>query len=221
MARIFTHGYVGGGYRSGSPWRNVNRTVHATDTSTNLGDTLDRSGAYMSGSWNDRRHFYHSMENTYRGSSTYTSGFSMPNESGITHQNSWDMTVNRGSMGSFQDHVFAGGYSYPAAFNAISFVTIATTGNSQDFGDMTTNRANGNRSAINSSTRGLIGGGYISPTGTNNIQVLQLDVAMTSVINTVADGSITSVKIADGTVTKTDLAFDPEDEAAALAIALG
>ena len=112
MARIWTHGYVGGGYRSGSPWRNVNRTVHATDTSTNLGDTLDRSGAYMSGSWNDRRHFYHSMENTYRGSSTYTSGFSMPNESGITHQNSWDMTVNRGSMGSFQDHVFAGGYSY-------------------------------------------------------------------------------------------------------------
>ena len=59
------------------------------------------------------------------------------------------------------------------------------------------------------------------PTGTNNIQVLQLDVAMTNVINTVADGSITSVKIADGTVTKTDLAFDPDDEAAALAIALG
>ena len=44
---------------------------------------------------------------------------------------------------------------------------------------------------------------------------------MTNVINTVADGSITSVKIADGTVTKTDLAFDPDDEAAALAIALG
>ena len=79
MARIWTHGYVGGGYRSGSPWSNVNRTVHATDTSTNLGDTLDRSGAYMSGSWNDRRYFYHSMENTYRGSSTYTSGFSMTN----------------------------------------------------------------------------------------------------------------------------------------------
>ena len=58
-------------------------------------------------------------------------------------------------------------------------------------------------------------------TGTNNIQVLQLDVAMTNVINTVADGSITSVKIQDGTVAKTDLAFDPDDEAAALAIALG
>ena len=49
------------------------------------------------------------------------------------------------------------------------------------------------------------------PTGTNNIQVLQLDVAMTSVINTVADGSVTRAK----------LNFDPDDEAAALAIALG
>ena len=49
------------------------------------------------------------------------------------------------------------------------------------------------------------------PTGTNNIQVLQLDVAMTNVINTVADGSVTRAK----------LNFDPDDEAAALAIALG
>ena len=112
MSRIWTHGYVGGGYQNGSPWRNVNRTVHATDTSTNLGDTLDRSGAYMAGSFTDNRHYFHSMENTYRGSSNYTSGFSMTTEAGITHQNSWDMTVSRGSMGSFQDHEFAGGYSY-------------------------------------------------------------------------------------------------------------
>ena len=112
IARIWTHGYVGGGYKSGAPWRNVNRTVHSTDTSTNLGDTLDRSGAYMAGSFSDNRHWFHSMENTYRGSSNYTSGFSMTTEAGITHQNAWDMTVNRGSMGSFQDHEHAGGYSY-------------------------------------------------------------------------------------------------------------
>lgn len=112
MARIWTHGYVGGGYQSGSPWNNVNRTVHSTDTSTNLGNTLDRSGAYMAGSFSDNRHWFHSMENTYRGSSNYTSGFSMTSESGITHQAAWDMTVSRGSMGSFQDYEFQGGYSY-------------------------------------------------------------------------------------------------------------
>ena len=39
---------------------------------------------------------------------------------------------------------------------------------------MTTLRADGNRSQVNSSTRGLIGGGYISPTGTNNIEFVTI-----------------------------------------------
>ena len=112
QARIWTHGYTGGGYRGGSPWKNVNRTVHSNDTTTNLGDKLDRSGAYMSGSWSDIKHWFHSMENTYRGSSNYTSGFNMATENGISHLNQWDMTVNRASMGSCQDHVFAGGNSF-------------------------------------------------------------------------------------------------------------
>lgn len=65
--------------------------------------------------------------------------------------------------------------------------------------------------------------------GTNNIQVYQLNGVNT--LNTVGDGtittsklandSVTSAKIVDGTVARTDLAFDPEDDATALAIALG
>jgi len=47
------------------------------------------------------------------------------------------------------------------------------------------------------------------PAGTNNIQVIQLNGVNT--LNTVANGSITKVK----------LDFDPEDDATALAIALG
>ena len=57
------------------------------------------------------------------------------------------------------------------------------------------------------------------PAGTNNIQCIQLNGVNT--LNTVADGSITSAKIADGSVARVDLAFDPEDDATALAIALG
>ena len=57
------------------------------------------------------------------------------------------------------------------------------------------------------------------PAGTNNIQCIQLNGVNT--LNTVADGSFTSAKIADGTVARADLAFDPEDDATALAIALG
>ena len=57
------------------------------------------------------------------------------------------------------------------------------------------------------------------PAGTNNIQVIQLNGVNT--LNTVADGSITSAKIQDGTIVRADLSFDPEDDATALAIALG
>ena len=57
------------------------------------------------------------------------------------------------------------------------------------------------------------------PTGTNNIQVIQLN--GTNTLNTVADGAITEAKIADANVTKAKLNFDPEDDATALAIALG
>ena len=47
------------------------------------------------------------------------------------------------------------------------------------------------------------------PSGTNNIQVIQL--SQQNTLNSVADGAITSAK----------LSFDPADDATALAIALG
>ena len=55
--------------------------------------------------------------------------------------------------------------------------------------------------------------------GTNNIQVIQLNGVNT--LNSVADGTITSAKIQNAKVTKEKLNFDPEDDATALAIALG
>ena len=57
------------------------------------------------------------------------------------------------------------------------------------------------------------------PSGTNNIQCIQLNGVNT--LNSVADGTILTAKIADGNVTKAKLNFDPEDDATALAIALG
>ena len=55
--------------------------------------------------------------------------------------------------------------------------------------------------------------------GTNNIQVYQLNNINT--LNTIADNTVTSAKIQDGSIARVDLAFDPEDDATALAIALG
>jgi len=55
--------------------------------------------------------------------------------------------------------------------------------------------------------------------GTNNIQVIQLNGVNT--LNSVADGTITTAKIQNAQVTKEKLNFDPEDDATALASALG
>ena len=57
------------------------------------------------------------------------------------------------------------------------------------------------------------------PSGTKNIQVMQLNGVNT--LNSVADGTITAAKIQNAQVTKEKLNFDPEDDATALAIALG
>ena len=37
---IIVQGYMLGGYKDSSPWKNVNLTIHATDTTTNLNDHL-------------------------------------------------------------------------------------------------------------------------------------------------------------------------------------
>ena len=60
---------------------------------------------------------------------------------------------------------------------------------------------------------------FCTTSGTNNIQVIQLNGVNT--LNTVADGAITTAKIIDGCKCYKSRLFDPEDDATALAIALG
>ena len=58
--------------------------------------------------------------------------------------------------------IIAGGLHYnppsPATYNSISFVTISTTGDTTDFGDLTTARQS--MASMSSGTRGVIAGGY-------------------------------------------------------------
>jgi hypothetical protein len=58
--------------------------------------------------------------------------------------------------------IFAGGFATPANYNTIDYITIASTGNAFDFGDLTQTR--GYLSACASSTRGVLGGGYVGST---------------------------------------------------------
>ena len=57
----------------------------------------------------------------------------------------------------------AGSY-YPAQINNISYVSIATLNHAVDFGDLTVKR--GIMKAANSTTRGIVGGGYAGPAPT-------------------------------------------------------
>lgn len=47
--QIINTSYVMGGYQSGTPWKNVNRMVHATDVMTNLGDLNSYTASYIQG----------------------------------------------------------------------------------------------------------------------------------------------------------------------------
>lgn len=92
---IYTRGYVSAGYKGGSPWRNVNRTVHSTDVTTNLGDMLDYNASYIDGSFSDYYHYVYGMSGSVGGSSTFTSSVNMSTESARTHDSAWDTKTSR------------------------------------------------------------------------------------------------------------------------------
>jgi len=86
--------------------------------------------------------------------------------------------------------VFTGGASpaaSPAVTNVIDYVTISTTGNATDFGDLTQSRRYGG--GCSNATRGLSGGGS-TPTTVNTIDY----VTIASLGNAVAFGNLTSAR---------------------------
>jgi len=68
--------------------------------------------------------------------------------------------------------VFGGGYASPTYSNIIDYITISTTGNATDFGDLTI--ANQYLAACSSSTRGVFGGGSTPPGTTNTLNYINI-----------------------------------------------
>jgi len=93
-----------------------------------------------------------------------------------------DLTVARGEIGSLSSStraVWGGGRTNtPAngiALNTIDYVTIASTGNALDFGDMISAvRGNGGISGFSNNVRGGFGGGFVTPVSVNVIQYLTI-----------------------------------------------
>jgi hypothetical protein len=92
---IYTRGYAMCGYQSSSPWRNTNRTIHSTDTTTNLGDMMDYGASYVDAGFSDYNAYLFNDSGAVQGNTSFTSSMSMVTESYRTHTSSWDMTVSR------------------------------------------------------------------------------------------------------------------------------
>lgn len=124
---IYTRGYVSCGYQNSTPWRNVNRTIHVTDTTTNLGDIMDYTCSYVNGSWSDYNHYvYGNGSQAVGGFSTYTSSINMSTETNRSNSSAWHTTYSRGDTAVLLNanltmaYVASGGTSYTDKHNMVT-----------------------------------------------------------------------------------------------------
>ena len=92
---IYTRGYTHCGYRGGSPWRNTNRTIHVSDTTTNLGDMMDNNASYIDGGFSDYNTYVFNNSGSVGGGSTTVSTMSMITETLRTYSNTRDLKTGR------------------------------------------------------------------------------------------------------------------------------
>ena len=107
---IYTRGYTSCGYQNSSPWKNVNRTVHTTDTTTNLGDLHYQIGNYLDGGWSDYYHYVYNDSGSMQGNTTVVSAINMATEAGRTHATSWDMKNSRSNCGVLMNSSLSAAY---------------------------------------------------------------------------------------------------------------
>jgi hypothetical protein len=123
---IYTRGYVSAGYKNGSPWRNVNKTQHTTDVTTNLGDMLDANASYIGGGFSDYYHYVYGMSGAVNGSSTTTSSVNMSTDSGRTQNSAWNTKTSRGDCEALMNsnltiaYITAGGSSATDKHNYVT-----------------------------------------------------------------------------------------------------
>ena len=96
---IYTRGYMLGGYASSTPWKNVNKTQHSTDMTTNLGDILDKGCSYVDGGYSDYNAYVYGTDDAWDGASTYTCSMSMATDANRTHNTNWDTKTSRSDVG--------------------------------------------------------------------------------------------------------------------------
>ena len=100
--QVINVAYTGGGYKDGSPWRQIHRTNCATHQTTNLGIQMDHPGSYISGACSDTTFFLWSTpsDNSHFTPSSRTSAFHMYNESSKSHNSVFNTYSDRNDSGT-------------------------------------------------------------------------------------------------------------------------
>jgi hypothetical protein len=126
--QVINYSYLAGGYKDSSPWKNVHRTVNATDQTSHIGELLDYPASYTSGACNKTIFFVWSVntDNAWKGPTdihgTWTAAINMANETKYTHQSRFDILNTRSDCGTmFKEtefaYIFSGGNSACEKFN--------------------------------------------------------------------------------------------------------
>ena len=174
-----TRGLFTGGYQDGlSPDTDVNAiefiTIATEGNATDFGDRTQVGRAVASAS-NDTRCVMASAFTPagYQNTIDFVLFATTANATDFgdlsTARAGMSMSCNSTTRG-----IFNGGYQpSPSTIrvNNMEFITFATTGNTQDFGDLTDDSQSTYGGTASSSTRGLIGLGYVHPTRSNAIDL--------------------------------------------------
>jgi len=135
-------------------------TISSTGNATDYGDLVTKTRGQGSMGDQTRGIFAGGYNPTYHNVIQYLTIASTGNSVDFGDTVIAKQYLNSGQVNSAVRGIFAGGYTNsPAAtrFNTIEYVTISTTGNSQDFGDLTVARHRA--SSICNSIRGIYAGG--------------------------------------------------------------
>jgi hypothetical protein len=78
---IYTHGYLGGGYRGSNPWRSVNKMWFGTETTMYCGEQIFQVASYTKGVWSDYNAYVvaHGNTTTYAATTTAIGSYSLFN----------------------------------------------------------------------------------------------------------------------------------------------
>ena len=126
--QVINYSYLAGGYKSSSPWKNVHKTVNATDQTNHVGELLDYPASYTSGACSKSIFFMWSVndDGAWKSASnihgTTTSAVNMITDTNYAHTTAMNTTISRSDLGCmFKEtemaYLFSGGSATVELFN--------------------------------------------------------------------------------------------------------